>query len=250
MKQIIGIFSALVLVPSMQVQAWVGGPWSNDSYQENGDDGVYEAIGTLTDGTAMYRWAVQNENPGGVSMVGGQANGAQTSNVDFGGLIGAQSPHVIWYRGVIYYGRCFGIVNSNMKSVLVSGNASDTGLNGADAQMNGVDLSTGSSSSIQITAAGGSSATFSTRKKIANSTWKGKIYQSHPMKRFHGYGTVAFVGESNLSVVIVTVPTVSVSASVTVVPVPTGSSGSDFLWEGHRVGMKVFGTQVSTEVND
>ncbi|MCB1089516.1 MAG: hypothetical protein KDM63_20930, partial [Verrucomicrobiae bacterium] len=53
MKQAFGIFAALVLVPSLQVQAWVGGPWGHESYQANGDDGVYEAVGTLTDGTAM-----------------------------------------------------------------------------------------------------------------------------------------------------------------------------------------------------
>lgn len=249
MKQAFGIFAALILVPSMQVQAWIGGPWSNDSYQPNGDDGIYEAIGTLTDGTAMYRWAVFNENPGGTAMVGGQANGALTSNVDFGGLVGAQSPHIIWYRGLIYYGRCFGIVNSNMKTVMVTGNASDNGKNGSDGQMNGVDLNTGASSQIEITTPAGASATFPTRKRLANSTWRAKINQSHPMKRFHGYGTIAFIGDPSLDLVIVTVPTVSIAPSVTVIPIPTGSSDSQFLFEGHRVGMKIFGTQVSTQVN-
>ena len=61
MKKVFGIFAAVILMPALQVQAWVGGPWSNNSYQANGDDGIYEAVGSLTDGTAMYRWAVNNE---------------------------------------------------------------------------------------------------------------------------------------------------------------------------------------------
>ncbi|MCB1231537.1 MAG: hypothetical protein KDN19_14805 [Verrucomicrobiae bacterium] len=249
MKQAFGIFAALILMPAFQVQAWTGGPWSNDSYQANGDDGVYEAVGTFTDGTAMYRWAVYNEAPGLNSMQGGQANGALTSNVQFGSLVGAQNPHVIWYRGIVYYGRCFGIVNSNMKLVMVTGNASDTGLNGSDGQMNGVDLNTGATSSIEISGGAGSSATIPDRKRLANSTFKAKINKSYPSKRFHGYGTISFVGEPNFDIIVVTVPTVTTVASVTSFSVTSQSSSSSFLQVGHRVGMKIFGTQVSTQVS-
>ncbi len=252
MKQAFGIFTALLLMPSFQVQAWTGGPWSNDSYQENGDDGVYEAVGTLTDGTAMYRWAVQNENPGGAQMVGGQANGALTSNVQFGGLIGAQNPHVIWYRGIIYYGRCFGIVNSNMKTVLVTGNATTDGLNGGSGQMNGVDLNAGAASGLTGLAGGQGSAVIATRKTVANSTWKGKIDKAYPAKRFHGHGTITFVGDPDFDLILTNAGnnggTIGAGTTVTITPITSRSADSHFPSEGHRVGMKVFGTQVSTQV--
>lgn len=246
MKQAFGIFAALILMPSFQVQAWIGGPWSNDSYQTNGDDGVYEAIGSMTDGTAMYRWAVNNNNAGGTAMVGGQANGALTSNVQFGGLVGAQNPHVIWYRGIVYYGRCFGIVNSNMKSVICTGNASDTGLNGAGGQMNGVNLSAGAVTNLEVENQNGGATVVPVRKRVANSTWKGKINASYPNKRFHGHGTVNFVGEPNLDIVVVDLN--ENIDPVEIYPVVSNSSGGQFDFEGHRVGMKIFGTQVSLTV--
>lgn len=254
MKQVFGIFAALILVPSMQSQAWIGGPWGNDSYQSNGDDGIYEAVGTLTDGTAMYRWAVNNENPGGVAMVGGQANAAQTSNVDFGGLIGAASPHVIWYRGLVYYGRCFGIVNSHMKTVMVTGNASTQGLNGSLGQLNGVDLTTGDASALNFQVARAASATLSNRKTVANSTWKGKITSKYPMKRFHGWGTISFIGQPDFELIVVAVDPLfnffGSSVEVVTQTIDSTSSSSQFLPEGHKVGMRVFGNQVSLQVND
>lgn len=252
MKQAFGIFAALILMPSFQVQAWVGGPWSNDSYQSNGDDGIYEAIGTLTDGTAMYRWAVNNNNAGGVQMVGGQSNAALTSNVQFGGLVGAQSPHVVWYRGIVYYGRCFGIVNSNMGQVLVTGNASNDGLNGGSGQMNGVDLNAGATSGLTGLASGQGTAVIPARKTLANSTWKAKIHKSFPNKRFHGHGTISFVGDPDFDLVLTSAGTGnpnSAGTTVSVTPISSRSSDSNFPSEGHRVGMKIFGTQVSLTVN-
>jgi len=62
MKKGIGLFLAVVLMPAMSAQAWIGGPWSANTYASNGDDGVYEAVATMTDGVGMYRWGVGN-NP-------------------------------------------------------------------------------------------------------------------------------------------------------------------------------------------
>lgn len=257
MKQIIGIFSALVLVPSMQVQAWIGGPWGNESYQANGDDGVYEAIGTMTDGTAMYRWSVFNENPGGAALGGGGGlfgggGSGVTSNVQFGGLSGAASSHVIWYRGLIYYGRCFGLVNSHLKQIMVTGNATDSGLDGGNTPLNGVNLRPGSTSSLNITSGLGSAAAIPTRKSVANSTFKAKLDTSHPMKKFHGYGTIAFLGESPVDIVIVQLGIPGAGALppsvIGPIPVAVGSATNNFVRQGHHVGMRVIGTQVSTQV--
>lgn len=242
---------AVALMPTFQVQAWIGGPWSNNSFQENGDDGIYEAVGSLTDGTAMYRWAVHNENPGGQPMVGGQANAALTSNVQFGGLIGSQNPHVIWYRGLVYYGRCFGLVNSDMKTVLVTGNASTTGLNGNNGQMNGVSLNIGDS---QLNIGGGGNnitAVVPARKTLANSTFRARLDKYSFSKRFHGHGTISFVGNPDFDLIVIEDFDIIIGdgSPVTIVPLESRSSDSSFLPEGHRVGMKIFGNRVSTVVN-
>ena len=210
MKKVFGIFAAVILMPALQVQAWVGGPWSNNSYQANGDDGIYEAVGSLTDGTAMYRWAVNNEGTGsGTTFTAPNGAVGSTSNVQFGGLFGSQNPHVIWYRGIVYYGRCFGIVNSGLHGglVMVTGNASDTGLaNGL--VLNGVQLTTAANP-----------------KSIANSTFRARINRSSFNKRFHGYGQIHFIGAGD-----------------------PNEGITNFLQHGHKVGMKIFGSQVSTQI--
>ncbi|MCB1064743.1 MAG: hypothetical protein KDN20_17715 [Verrucomicrobiae bacterium] len=256
MKQAFGIFLAILIMPTFQVQAWIGGPFSGNSYHDNGDDGVYEAIGSMTDGTAMYRWAVNNENAGGVPMTGADAGGSLTSNVQFGGLVGASSPHVIWYRGVVYYGRCFGLVNSNMGRVSVTGSATIDGLSGSGNPNNGVTLNGAGN---QSTPAIGNTVVIPDTKSVANSTWKGKITSKYPMKSFHGYGTVSFLGSPSLDLLTVTVANITVTGGgnvfvPNVINVETNkytstSAGSSFLQAGHRVGMKVFGTQVSFSVN-
>lgn len=260
MKQVIGIFAALVLVPSMQTQAWVGGPWGNDSYQSNGDDGIYEAVGTMVDGTAMYRWAVQNEEAGGdlYSDTGLAAPGA-TSNVSFGGLVGAYSTHVVWYRGLIYYGRCFGLVNSHMNKVLVTGNATEDGLSQDNEPLNGVALRPGAVTSLNVSTPSGAAAVITSRKGTVNSTFKAKMSKSHPAKRFHGFGSLRFLGDPSFDIVAVNIVNLSNLDSFTgtdtifvdgPIPVTLSTSDSQFLDEGHKVTMKVFGTRVSTLVND
>ncbi len=253
MKQVFGIFAALILMPTFQVQAWLGGPWSNNTYN-TGDDGVYEAIGSMTDGTAMYRWAVNNENAGGAAMTGAAANGATTSNVQFGGLVGAANPHVIWYRGIVYYGRCFGMVNSYMGKVMMTGNASTSGLSSEDNPVNGVELNSG----VQDVPAISDTVVLPDTKSVANSTWEGKITSKFPVKAFHGYGTVSFVGAPSLDLLTVTVANITVEDGDVFVPsvinvdtnrYTSSSAGPSFLQQGHRVGMKVFGSQVSFAVN-
>lgn len=223
MKQVFGIFAALILMPTFQVQAWVGGPWSNNSYQSNGDDGIYEAVGTMTDGTALYRWAVQNEPTSGATLTDGARGttgggflqtpgGSNSSNVQFGGLVGANSAHVIWYRGVVYYGRVFGTVNSGLNTVAAVGNATTTGGFNSTTNINGVAIQG------PLPEAG--------IQGIANSAFRGTMTQKHPMKRFHGRGQVVFLGSG-----------------------VGNDSSTSFPSPGHKVGLKVFGAQVSVQVN-
>ncbi|MCB1091521.1 MAG: hypothetical protein KDL87_08315, partial [Verrucomicrobiae bacterium] len=167
-------------------------------------------------------------------------------NVQFGATVGAQSSHVIFYRGLVYYGQCFGIVNSYLNKVVVTGNASDNGLDGSDGPVNGIALNTGASSTIEASSNSGIATTVPNRKRLANSSWHGKLSGRYPVKRFHGGGVVHFVGEPDFDILLIDIDVQGADVSVT----PVSSRSSDPLFErvGHRVPMKVFGSQVSTQI--
>ena len=142
MKQIFAIFLALCILPCFQTFAWIGGPFSNNSYfSENGDDGVYEAVGIPStagvNGIGIMRWAVTNSvaiNPDNLTStafvttttVGGVTTtttsftiSPTTSNVFLGGV--NQITHAWFLQGVSYTGTCNGIVNSGLGIISCSG---------------------------------------------------------------------------------------------------------------------------------
>lgn len=130
MKKIFALFCAVFLMPSFSAHAWIGGPFSNNSYfSQSGDDGVYEAVGIpvnnranpnqrIKNGIGLYRWAVTN-NTSFVDVV------LLTSNVYFGGV--GQVSHTWFVEGVAYRGTCEGTVNSGIGTVNCIGSASDAG---------------------------------------------------------------------------------------------------------------------------
>ncbi len=130
MKKCFALFCALCLLPSFSVQAWVGGPFSNNSFfDEVGDDGVYEIVATAANGIGLYRIVVGNNFPG-VNPSGVQASvpsqipntgtiltnpivvpGLNSGNIFFGGL-GSNQSNIWVFRGVSYFGNVIGTVNS------------------------------------------------------------------------------------------------------------------------------------------
>lgn len=144
MKKIFAAFCALVLMPSFSAQAWIGGPFSNNSYfGEDGDDGVYEAVaypvgGAFANGIGIFRWGVGNSTAFtddatiSVSSVVYDDEGNITgtfvnirpiaSNIYFGGT--GQVSHTWFLEGIAYRGNCDGIVNSGLGVVSCIGSAS------------------------------------------------------------------------------------------------------------------------------
>jgi len=153
MKKIFALFCAVFLMPSFSAHAWIGGPFSNNSYfSQSGDDGVYEAVGIpvnnranpnqrIKNGIGLYRWAVTNntsfsdEVSTSISQVFFDVFGniaftlvdvvPLTSNVYFGGV--GQVSHTWFVEGVAYRGTCEGTVNSGIGTVNCIGSASDAG---------------------------------------------------------------------------------------------------------------------------
>ena len=127
MKKLFAILLALLVIPSFHAHAWVGGPFSNNSYTPNGDDGIYEAVAIPRangfNGVGLYRFGIFNRNPGGTAFTNGQAG--NTSNVNFGGFVGSNNQHVWYINGATYFGTCFGTVNSSIGTIRCVGNAAD-----------------------------------------------------------------------------------------------------------------------------
>ena len=230
MKKAFAVFSALILMPGLNAHAWVGGPWSNDSYQHNGDDGVYEAVATATNGIGIYRWGVSN-NGGNLEFAAGSF----------------ASSNLWYYRGISYYGMCFGIVNSHLGVVSVVGNGTTDLLKSTTT----VDADTGTVITVTIGLLGPDSSTASGNIAFCNSAFTAKISSKAPVKRFQGKGQVSFTGQPDTETTTTNL-TYTTNPSGTTVTENTTSSGGEseeFPQRGKSVFFKVIGSQVSLETN-
>jgi len=143
MKQLFAIFCAIFLMPMVSAQAWIGGPFSNNTYfGEQGDDGVYEAIGTGPNALGIFRIVVGNQfqgvNPQGVQASGPSQEsagvlatvltvpGVSSGNVVIGAL-GRPENHLWYFEGVSYLGLSIGTASSILGTVAGIGNAEAIG---------------------------------------------------------------------------------------------------------------------------
>lgn len=139
MKKIFTVFCAICLMPTFSAQAWIGGPFSNNSFfGEKGDDGVYEAAASANNGIGLYRIVVGNDfdgvNPSGVNASVPSVvpipilapNGAIIRTLEVPGIssgnvvIGAYGnsfSNVWYYEGVFYAGTTLGTASSVMGTV-------------------------------------------------------------------------------------------------------------------------------------
>lgn len=223
MKKVLGIFLAIVLMPAAQVQAWIGGPFSNNSHFVNGDDGVYEAYATVENGLGFYRFAVRNN---GVSTEGA-GGGFGSSNISFGGILGATSPNIWYYRGVHYVGNTLGIANSELGIVSATGNAVAGGTTLDNRTFVG---------------------SIGNNIGFANSSWVAKIKQKFPVVRFNGSGTVSFSGQTDTVVETHTFTQTTPNGTFTRNETSSGGSSDIFKQRGSARRFLVYGTRVTTQV--
>ncbi|MDF1823290.1 MAG: hypothetical protein P1U68_01535 [Verrucomicrobiales bacterium] len=141
MKQLFALFCALVLLPSFSAHAWIGGPFSNNTFfGENGDDGVYSASASGPNAIGLFRFTVANNFAGsqeiatdatetviydvfGVPITTITTPGINSGNLAIGGF---GSTTNIWFvEGVSYTGSTLGNVDSVSGAVFAVGTASD-----------------------------------------------------------------------------------------------------------------------------
>ncbi len=146
MKTFLSLFCAICLIPNFSAQAWIGGPFGNNTFNgEEGDDGVYEAVavplGSSKNGIGLYRWGITNNFKGldpryttqvVITRTGGGSSGFSvpvSGNLAFGGV--SQYTHSWFIQGVYYRGFCQGSVNSGLGAISCIGVAgSAAGLSG------------------------------------------------------------------------------------------------------------------------
>lgn len=227
MKQVFAVFCIIILMPSMSAHAWVGGPWSNNNAAPGGDDGTYEAVATATNGMGMYRWGVKNSG----------------GNLEFNA--GSLSSSNLWYyRGISYFGQCFGTVNSVLGVVSVVGN----GTNAFTKSTTTVDNSTNPPTVLNLTI--GIFGSQGGNVFYCNSAFTAKFTSKVPVKRFKGSGTISFTGDMDTETTTTTLTYTSVPSGTTVVETTTSTGGEseDFPQRGKAVKFKVIGSQVSQGV--
>ncbi len=159
MKKVFAVFCAMMLTPMFSANAWVGGPFSNNSYfGASGDDGVYEATASGINGIGLFRIVVGNEfqgsqdiataatnntvlipdGQGGTIAITIQIPGTNSGNMIFGAI--GTSSNVWFYEGVSYlFGQTVGTVNSALGIAQAAGTAANT----ATANANTVIISSG-----------------------------------------------------------------------------------------------------------
>jgi hypothetical protein len=227
MKKIFAIFTAVILMPASQSMAWTGGPFSNGNALPGGDDGVYEAVATTSNGLGIYRFAVRNNGVSSETAGTGATgtNGATTvsSNVQFSaGLLAASSSNVWYYKGITYYGTAFGTVNSDAGIVACVGNATSNSpiIGGTQGQGGNTGTAfatgTGGTNGAVIHGPAGNNIGY------ANSSWLAKIKKREsPTLRFRGTGVVSFVGEATAVAEVEAINPTVVTPGGTFTPVTT-----------------------------
>jgi hypothetical protein len=102
MKKLFALSLGLLLIQVISASAWIGGPWSRNSYSYNQENGVYQATATYRNGQGIMKFAVNNAST---------AFDTGTS--------------IWWFRGVTYVGNALALVD-NVSDVVAGTNTAST----------------------------------------------------------------------------------------------------------------------------
>ena len=211
MKKLFSLIATIVVLSASPSSAWIGGPWSGNNFNQN-NSGVYQAAMYISNGVGMARWA-QDRSP----MFWGE-------NPD--GAINVPLPNfnqsVIFFRGAVYVGRCFGMVDWARGEV--------SAVTNGDTISSWVD--SGSGRSIDI----------------ANTYFTAKITEQAPIMRFSGTGQANFFGALDTfeSSRVSTTTIIEGDTEIEVEALITSEGGEDPLPEsiGEPHDIYVFGAQI------
>jgi hypothetical protein len=219
MKNRIALIAAVLTLQAVPSFALVGGPWDNDNFNPL-NTGTYQAAIYMNNGIGMARFS--------------DSTAAQFSRLN-------QS--IIYYRGIVYTGTCFGMVDHTKNSVIgiTNGDTANTvlaeGVNGLGpgAPFNPL---TGTVDS----GAGGNVQT-------CNTSWKCRIIEDAPVLRFEGDGHAAFFGDLSTIETITDISTTTevgdTETTVDTTITDFGGQSDEFPEAGAQTKIWVHGSQIS-----
>ncbi len=178
MKKFGAYLSLLGILSQATALAWVGGPYSNNTF--DGFDG------------GMFGGTIRGTAISGIFKFS-QGNDAYVS--PFGDSI-------VYHKGMAYYGECYGYVDFDTKTVsgVTNGSNSGSNLNDPNASPQFRNLY-GSGFGVQNGTGAGIAATnnfggLNSDTAVANSSWNGKVTKSKQTLRFRAKGEMTFFGNA------------------------------------------------------
>jgi hypothetical protein len=177
MKKFGAFLSLLGLLFQSSAQAWVGGPYGGNTY-DNFTGGIFGGTIRGSGTSGIFKFSQGNE-----------------------AYVSPFGDSIVYHGGLAYYGECYGFVDFDSKTVSGVTNGSNTGSNPNDPNASpffrnvygqGFGVSNGGAG-IGITA-GTAFAGSSSTQSNANSYWNGKITKSKQTTRFRAKGEISFFG--------------------------------------------------------
>ena len=181
MKKFGAYLSLLGLISQATALAWVGGPYSNNTY-DGFDGGVFK--GTIRG----------SSTPGIFSFSQGDE-----------ALVSPFGDSIVYNKGMAYYGECYGFVDFDSKKVSGVTNGANAGGNLNDPNSSpqfrnvfgqGFGVVNGASGGAYTNTASGATGAAGSNVGTANSSWNGKITKSKQTMRFSAKGEMTLFGSS------------------------------------------------------
>ena len=175
---------ALVMSFSASAFALSGGPFDNGDYNQLLDEsGIYQWTAYMSNGLGEGQFA-SNLNLG-ATISAGSTTGSQVGNTDIGTYLDRS---MFYYRGVTFFGNCYGQVDLGRKKItcITNGNTNVNLTSTASASATGNTATAAITASSNVVNNGG--ATFT-----ANSEWTAKVGPTQPILEFSGEGELTIL---------------------------------------------------------
>lgn len=178
MKKFGAILSLLALISQSTALAWIGGPYSNNTY-DGFDGGVFSGTIRGSRCTGLFRFS----------------QGAEAYVSPFGDSI-------VYFKGMTYYGESYGFIDTVGGSATGVTNGQNSGNNtgdpgGSNFRNNngtGFGVSNGVGTTVNAGGAAINQQFGNINSAAANASWNGKITSKRPTIRFKGKGEISFFG--------------------------------------------------------
>jgi hypothetical protein len=219
MKKTISLLAAAIALQAAPAFALVGGPWDNNNFNPT-NAGTYQAAIFMKNGAGMARFT-------------------DTATYQFSRF----NQSIIYYRGIVYTGTAFGLVDHNTDLVMgvTNGDTTNTVI---------VENTAGLAPGVPFNPLQGSvNSGAGANVQTCNTQWTCKITSDAPILRFSGDGEAAFFGDLNTIDRITSITTVIEEGDTeTVIEediTDFGGQDSKFPEIGVRAKLHVFGSQIS-----